>query len=969
MNLQAYEVITQEELKELKAVGYILEHKKTKARVVVISNDDSNKVFTIGFRTPPNDDTGLPHIMEHSVLCGSKKFPAKDPFVELAKGSLNTFLNAMTYSDKTVYPIASCNDKDYHNLIEVYMDAVFYPNIYSRKEILMQEGWHYEMEDTDGPITYNGVVYNEMKGVYSSSEDVLARVIQSSLLKDTPYACESGGDPEYIPNLTYDDFIAFHKKYYHPSNSYIYLYGNMDYEKELRFIDEEYLANYEYQKINSTIKMQPEFVKPVVIETTYSVSETDPLEDSTYLSYNAVIGTSLERDLYLAFQILEYALLCVPGAPIKEALIKAGIGKEIRSSFDNGIRQPIFSIVAKNANKEDQNRFVQVITDTIRTLKEHGIGERTLKAAINHFEFKYKEANHGMYPKGLILGLQSFDSWLYDDMAPFIHLVTEDTFAFLKTQIDTGYFERILEEYLITNPHRSVVVMEPERGLNQRQEEAVAKKLQEYKESLSAKELQQIVDDTKHLKEYQSTPSTKEELETIPMLSIDDIEKKAREIKNVPHSIANIPVIEHPYFTNGIAYVRLAFSVMDLSDELMPYMSLLTEILKYVDTEQFSYQELSNEINIVTGGIGFSNSVVSVYDKEERYLPLFDVRMKALYEHVDEGMQLIEEILFTSKLSDTARLKEIIAECKSGMKDTLTSSGHTTAAGRAASYISRSAMHRELTDGIAFYEFVCDLDEHFEERKEELIDKLQMTIAEILRRGNLAISYTGDREVRELLETSIDRLSRKLSTRAEITTRDRVPLAIKNEGFQTASKVQYVALAGNYKEHGFDFTGALNVLQVIFSYDYLWINVRVKGGAYGSMCNFGRHGVSYFTSYRDPKLLETYEIYKKAPDYVTAFEANERDMTKYIIGAIAKMDMPLTPSAAGEFSFNAFLRDMTEADLQKERDEVLSTTPETIRGLAPLVAAITESGVICAIGDEEKMKENQSAFGEIKSIF
>ena len=442
--LQAYELVEKREIAELNSTGYYLKHKKTGAKVCLLSNDDVNKVFYIGFRTPAPDDTGVAHILEHSVLCGSREFPVKDPFVELAKGSLNTFLNAMTYPDKTVYPIASCNDKDFQNLIHVYMDAVFYPNIYQKEEIFRQEGWHYEMETPESELTLNGVVYNEMKGAFSSPEGVLEREILNSLYPDTTYANESGGDPEYIPNLTYEQFLDFHRRYYHPSNSYIFLYGDCNMAEKLQWLDEKYLSHYDYQAIDSEVETQSPFTEMREIVKAYSISAEESEEDNTYLSYNKSVGDTLDAKLYLAMQVLEYVLLSAPGAPLKQALLDAGIGHDIMSSYDNGVKQPIFSIIAKNANESQKEKFVRTIEDTLRKLADEGLDEKALRAGINYFEFRYREADFGNYPAGLMYGLQAFDSWLYRDDSAFLHLEALDTFAFLKAQVTEGYFEGLI---------------------------------------------------------------------------------------------------------------------------------------------------------------------------------------------------------------------------------------------------------------------------------------------------------------------------------------------------------------------------------------------------------------------------------------------------------------------------------------------------------------------------------------------
>lgn len=510
-DLNTYEVLQTADLSDLKSKGTLLKHKKSGARVLLMENDDENKVFTIGFRTPPSDSTGVPHIMEHSVLCGSKEFPVKDPFVELVKGSLNTFLNAMTYPDKTVYPVASCNDKDFQNLMHVYMDAVFYPNIYQNDKTFRQEGWSYKLDDPDGELTISGVVYNEMKGAFSSPEGVLDRVVLNSLFPDNAYSVESGGDPEVIPELTYEQFLDFHRKYYHPSNSYIYLYGDMNMEEKLRWLDEKYLSDFENEPVDSEIHLQKPFTEMKEVVQEYSIASEESDEDNTYLSYNKVIGTTLDEKLYLAFEILDYALLSAPGAPLKKALLDAGVGKDISGSYDNGVYQPIFSVISKNANVEQKEEFIRVIEDTLKDIVKNGINKKALRAGINYHEFRFREADFGNYPRGLMYGLQLFDSWLYDETKPFIHMQAIPTFEFLKEQVETGYFEELIQKYLLDNTHGSIVIIKPERGRTARMDKELADKLQAYKDSLSKEEIDALVKATKELEEYQEEESTPED--------------------------------------------------------------------------------------------------------------------------------------------------------------------------------------------------------------------------------------------------------------------------------------------------------------------------------------------------------------------------------------------------------------------------------------------------------------------------
>lgn len=964
----AYDLLEQEAIPELSATGYIFRHRKTKARVVVIHNDDTNKVFTIGFRTPPHDDTGVPHIMEHSVLCGSRKFPAKDPFVELAKGSLNTFLNAMTYSDKTVYPIASYNDKDFQNLMDVYLDAVFHPNIYIHEEILKQEGWHYELESMEDELTYNGVVYNEMKGVYSDPNQQLARLIQTSLLPNTTYACESGGEPSAIPQLTYEAFLDFHKKYYHPSNSYIYLYGDMDIEEKLKFIDEEYLCHYDYQKVDSQIHMQIEYPEPTTKVYSYSLAESETPENKTYLSYNVVIGTSLDPELYMAFQLLQSVLLDMPGAPLKQALIRAGIGKDIESSYDSSIQQPIFSIIAHNANEEDREKFCQVIQDTLQEICDNGLSKKAMQAAINYLEFQLRESDFGRYPKGLMYGLKSFDSWLYDDKTPFIHIKVEETLDFMKRGLENGYFERTIRAYLLENPHRSVVILKPEHGLNEKREAQLKEKLAAYKRSLSERELEKIIADTKALKEYQAEPSSEADIRKIPLLEISDIEPKVQKQENVEQNLFGIPVVVHPIFTNGIAYVHLCFKLDKLPLELLPYANLLSRILGMIDTEHYTYNELASEIRLKSGSIRTSFEVRGNLEPDD-YLPTFDIKAKMLYEQIDDSFKLIEELLLHSKLKDTERLREILSEIKASMKPDLVSRGHSTTAARAMSYISVNSYVKEQAKGINYYEFIEALEQNFDTEKEGLVEKLNTVLEEILHKENLIISYTGDNDVEEAIGMNVTLFSVYLSTRKVEKPEKKIELVKKNEGFKTASQVQYVATAGNYKKAGFETTGALRVLETIFAYDYLWLNIRVQGGAYGCMCGFGDNGTSYLTSYRDPNLMETYKVYQAAAEYVANFQADDRDMTKYIIGTIGTADIPLNANDRGERDFNLYLMGITDEYRQKRRDELLATNQATIRGLAQLVQSVVSTGTICVIGNEKKIEKEAEHFKNVRTVF
>lgn len=969
--LTSYELVQQKNLKDLKSEGYFLRHKKSGAKILLMENDDDNKVFFVGFRTPPEDSTGLPHILEHSVLCGSKNFPLKDPFVELVKGSLNTFLNAMTYPDKTVYPIASCNDKDFQNLMHVYMDAVFYPNIYQHEEIFRQEGWSYQLESEEDALTYNGVVYNEMKGAFSSPEGVLDRVILNTLFPDTCYANESGGDPEYIPNLTYEQFLDFHKKYYHPSNSYIYLYGDMDFVEKLQWLDEMYLSNFDAMEIDSKIELQQPFTAMKEMEQSYSIGSNESEEDNTYLSYNKVIGTSLERELCLAFEVLDYALLSAPGAPLKKALVDAGIGKDILGSYDNGVYQPIFSIVAKNANVEQKDVFVKVIEDTLREIVTDGIDKKAIEAGIHYHEFRYREADFGSFPKGLEYGLQILDSWLYAEDKPFIHLDAIATYDFLKEQIGTKYFENLIQTYVLENTHGAIVVVKPEKGRTTKMDKLLEEKLAAYKETLGEAEVRALVEATHALLEYQEAEENIEDVEKIPLLERADISREIAPIQNEELTIDDTLVVYHNIDTNGIGYADLLFDLSGVSEDELPYVGILQAVLGVIDTENYEYGELFNEINMHTGGISTSIELYPDVTKveEKDFRATFEIKSKALYDKLPISFAMMTEILTKSNLQDEKRLKEILSMAKSRLQMRFQSSGHATAAGRALAYTSPLAKFKDLTNGIEYYEVVKRVEEHFEEEKEVLMSTLMKLSKQIFRSDNMMVSFTAEREGLFQLELQLPRIKESLFVEDVEQTPCILHCKKRNEGLKTASKVQYVARAGNFIDAGYPYTGAFQILRVIMGYEYLWQNVRVKGGAYGCMSSFSRLGEGYFVSYRDPNLEKTNAIYEGVPAYLREFTVSERDMTKYIIGTISGIDRPMTPATKGDRSMNLYMNRVSEDMIRKERMEILNATQEDIRALAESVEAVLKCDQICVIGNEEKIEAQKELFREVRDLF
>lgn len=874
----------------------------------------------------------------------------------------------MTYPDKTVYPVASCNDQDFKNLMDVYLDAVFNPNITKYEEIFKQEGWHYELTDKDDELKINGVVYNEMKGAYSSPDEVLSSQIYRSLFPDNTYSKDSGGNPEYIPKLTYEAYLDFYHKYYHPSNSYIYLYGDMDVVERLVWLDKEYLSLYDYKKVNSEINKQPAFDEIKNVEAQYSITMDDSQENKTYLSYNRVVGDTLDEMLYQAFDVLDYALVSSPGAPVKQALIDAGIGDDVYGSYDAGILQPVFSFVAKNANASQADEFESIIENTLKEVVKTGINKEALLAGINSSEFKFREADFGQFPKGLLFGLNCLDSWLFDDMKPFIHLECLGTFAKLRKAVDTDYFEKLIQEYLLDNTHGSSVTVKPKRGLGNEREEALAKELSDYKASLSDEEIKKLIEDTEHLKKYQEEPSSDEDLRKLPMLTRADMKKNAMPFSNIEDELLDVKVVRHDIESNGIDYISFLFDAGDFAQSELGYLGFFTNALGLVSTERYSYTDLANATNIYTGGI--STGTASHPDIKDRnnFVFKFEVKLKVLEKNLDKALELMEQMLLSSDFTDTKRLGELVAQIKARLQANLSSSGHLVAAMRSMSSFSRYALYQDELKGVAFYRSICHIEKELSESPKSVSDKLAAIAKKLFARNRMLISFTGNNEAYGNAKPSLEKVIAGFNKMSAVGNQAEVHFNTAKEAFIDASQIQYVAKTGDFICEGYEYTGALRLLRIILSYDYLWINVRVKGGAYGCMNTFLRSGESYFVSYRDPNLSDTLDVYDRIPEYIKSFSPDERDMTKYIIGTFSALDTPMNPEAKGSRSLSAYLEGITYEQIQKERNEILNAQPEDIRRLADLVEAVLKKDSICVIGNENMIKESAGLFENVEKL-
>ena len=965
--LQSYDIKEHKFLSDINSDAYVLTHKRTGARVVVMLNDEENKVFYIGFRTPPKDSTGVAHIVEHTVLCGSDKYPIKDPFVELCKGSLNTFLNAMTYPDKTVYPVASCNDFDFKNLMDVYLDAVFHPNIYKEEKIFRQEGWHYELESADDELTINGVVYSEMKGAFSDPDDIVERQIMNSIFPDTPYGVESGGDPDVIPDLTYEDFLDFHSKYYHPSNSYIFLYGNSDMAERLDYIDKEYLSKYEKIEVTSDIVSQKPFTerREAVIE--YPLTENEDDENKTYLNLTYCFSDYSDKELPIVLRAFEYAFSGNPAAPLRKALLDAGIGDEVYASSDCSIKQNLFGFYAKGANKEDRDEFLKIIKDELERTYRNGFDKKTLLAFLVREEFKYREADFGRIPKGLAYGLDLLESWLYDDNLALHHMECLEIYKKLKEAVDTDYFEKLLKKYFLDNNHCIFCMGVPVKGLTLKKESELAKVLKEKKESLSQEEIDKIVEDTKALKEYQKTPDKSEDLEKIKLLKVSDIKKETKPDKNRLYDLNGVKYLKQDIFTSGIAYLTLLFDVNSISVEHIRYMPLLANMLARLDTNKLNYGDLSNEIKLNTGGMNMSfNTCRNIKTGEMK--SFFEINIKFLYENKKKVFELLTDVLFNSVLDDKEKIGEYLSELRSQGESMLISSPHTVAMTRATSYFDKMFKINDISIGMDAVKFISELEKDKDKSIDKIIEEFKLLLPLIFRKENLFINLTSPADKQNIIDDELVSFTDSLYTVDIEKSCIDVECNEGNEAFIFPGQVQFVAMSGEYISKGYKYSGAFNVLRTIMAYDYLWNNVRVEGGAYGCFANFTMSGLCSLVSYRDPHINNTLRIYRELADYVENFECSERQMNQFIIGAISDIDLPQTASTEGKANCVYYLTGVEEKDRQKARDEILSCSMDDIRNLAERIKAAFSKEYICVVGAEGKIKENEALFDKVLNL-
>ncbi len=950
-------------IEDIHSTGYLFEHIQSGAKLFYVSNKDDNKVFFISFKTPPSDDCGTPHILEHSVLCGSKKYQAKDPFNELAKGSLNTYLNALTYGDKTMYPVASRNEKDFSNMMDVYLDAVFFPRIYEKKEIFMQEGWHYVLEDEASDLSIKGVVYNEMKGALSDPESVLSNAISRSLFPTTAYGFESGGNPEAIPELTYENFLAFHKKYYHPSNSYIYLYGDMDIEKKLKWIDKEYLSKFNKSEKSIKISLEKDFSNPMKLEDTFSVSSEEDSKKNTFLSYNVRIGKSTDPALILSFDILNYILLQTNASPLKKALVDAGIADDTEGWFDSSSYDMVLSIIAKKSEKENAAVFQEVIEKTLQDIVKNGLDKKLIEATLNRWEFYLKEEYFGNRPKGLTYGMKLMKSWLHEK-SPIEALRHWKHFETVKSALTTNYFEHLIEALLLNNTNKSIVVVSPEKGKQSKIEQAFKQKMIQMKQGLSESEIQKLIEENQMLEQYQQQLDSAEILNQIPFLKIEDIEKKA-DILKINEVQSKYNMIFTPLDTNGIVYAQLLFDTACVPQNLLPYAGLITSVFSKLDTKKYAFDTLPLEINFYTGGIHFSNDIYSESDKDA--VSFVSVNAKVLEKNIPKLFELIQSILFETDFSQKENLKKIIKTAKINFESYMQNAPHLVGVVRSMSHIGLGSKIKEEVEGASYYHFLAEIEKNLEENIDDVVLKIQQTASYIFTKQNFFAAVSCEEKSLSAYQREIEYIYDKLSDTVFQKQVYSFSFSKTKEAMTSSSKIQYNIQSGFLKEYGYEYSGTLSVLKTILDLEYLWNTVRVQGGAYGCGSRFLRNGGIYFYSYRDPNIQKTYDIYQKAFSFLEEFCKTNTDLTKYILGTINTLDRPLSNGEKFDVAVARYFTNVKPEMLQRERDEILSTSVKELQKYVVLLEKATKSQNICTIGNEDMIRAQEDTFSSITS--
>ncbi|MCL2353718.1 MAG: insulinase family protein [Defluviitaleaceae bacterium] len=956
MSMKNFKLLETMDLKHMPAQGNLYQH-TSGASILHLKSDDTNKVFSISFKTPPTDNTGIAHIIEHSVLNGSKKYPIKDPFMQLIKGSLYTFLNAFTYPDKTVYPVGSVNDADFLNLMDVYLDAVFFPLIYDRKEVLDQEGWYFQLEKEDDPLTYNGVVYNEMKGAYADPYRLLYNALDRALLADSTYKFESGGNPENIPDITNEDYLNFHKKYYRPENAFIYFYGDMDIELCFKKLDEEYLSKFEKTGEVVEITPQPPIQGPVFVSDEYSVTDEEDLEEN-YAGVGYILPVDVPQEDVVALKLLNYILISTPASPLYKAFVEGGIGEDVSGSVAKDILHPVFNIVMKNC-KLTQKELQAFVEKTLEDIAKNGLDYDFVEACINFFEFQAKEEDFGPNtPKGLVYNLRALTRWLYGE-TPWEALNGITILEEIREKCkDEGYLKGLIQKYFIDNNHKGYATINPVLGLDEKQEKATEEKLAAIKAKLSDEEKEAITQENKALKAFQEAEDPQELIEKIPQLSLLDIKTQVESVPLHVKKEGDMHLLHAPLETNGIIYTTFAFDMSSLPVELLPVASILQYTLSKVATKNHDMAAITQQIKGNLGGLAFSLDNVQSTG-EGGFTPFAIVSSKFLKKNTPKMFGIIKEIVHHSVFDDKTQLKNYLLEMKSALDDTILTSGTSIALMRSMTYFSPLAAYQDATNGLGFYDYIRDICENFDAKFEKLKDDLQAAIGYIYNQNNASYSLVANDDLyKEFTQNGLVDFHDALPKKTLAAAPKPQLITPKNEGIITASKVQYCALSANFVDVGYSYDGGLKVLSNVVD-NYLYEEIRVKGGAYGYGSSFERKGNMYMYSYRDPEVEATYGVYKKAACHIRNLDISQKEIEKYILGAIRVFDKPASNAHKGLRAISNHMQGITLEMRQKERDEVLSTDLAKIKSFADILEEAVAQNYICAVGNGALLEESK----------
>jgi Zn-dependent M16 (insulinase) family peptidase len=956
------------EIDEISANAYTFVHEVTRASLIALAVEDDNKVFMASFKTPPADHTGVAHILEHSVLNGSAAYPVKEPFSELLKGSLNTFLNAMTYPDRTVYPVSSRNVQDFANLTDVYLDAIFRPLL--SRTTFQQEGWHYHLEDKSKPVSYSGIVYNEMLGAYSDPEQLFSDRLDRVLFPDNVYGKDSGGDPDRIPELTYEGFRDFYQSYYHPSNCLFFIYGDLDISSQLERI-QGYLSAYEYQEPAPMVEPQPRFHKPVEHTVSYPITGDEGSEKKTYAACASIVGKTVDAETHLAMTMLARILSGTSASPLHKALIDSRLGEDtFFSGYDGDILDGYYSVGLKGTEPAQVPAMIELIERTLQELVTDGIDPRMIESTVNSIEFDLREANFGSYPKGIVYGLTILTPWLYG-RDTFSQLRYETTLAAIKEKIAAGgYFEEMIERLLLRNPHRVTLTMIPDTEQEGTRLQRVAAELADHKAKLSESEIDALVADTQALRAAQLEPDTPEALATIPKLPIDCVDRAEEELsfEIVEAGAATLSFSEQP--TNGIAYVQLSFAAESLPQRYLAYLPLFSRILLQAGTTKRDYVELTQEIGIQTGGIGCGYSSGLRQPDRETIQSKIGLSSKVLNGKVPQLHELLAEVIADCDLRNVERIRELITMMRANLQAQVIPGGHRLAARRLAAYHSRVGHYQEITGGLSQFHFLEQLEKRMTESPEAVLADLETIRDQVFSRNGLHVHVTGNRAELDSVQAAMPVVMDVLNDRNDDPETYVFEPMQRNEGLIIPSKIQYVGKGANLYELGYDYHGSYEVLDTLLGREYLWNTVRVQGNAYGAFVSFAvLSGNFCCLSYRDPKLSETLATYDAIPDYVRSLQLSRSDFERFVIGTIGGMDSPRTPDQKGAIALHNYLSNIPHAQIQQRREEILDATLEQMHDHVDILREFTAKGSICVVGGEEALRASAEHFDVVQPVF